>query len=369
VRYLTLDDARAAALGGLIYGAGGGGYEDGLRLADIVFGLGRPRLAELSDFDDDDIAVVSSGVGAPGAEDREELADKLRAFDLLRTALRSAPGRRGEVVGTIVGHPGAHTPGSWAHSAIDPTVAVLDCATNGRGHPSVKMGGLGLASRPEVTVTHAAVGLRDDDHARLEMVVSGPLADTSDIVRRASEAAGGSIAACRGPFPIGFLKGAGAVGAISATISLGQALLDVAGGSAQDTIDAILGTLGGTVVMDGRVTGNTVGPRGAYDIGTVTVSGNGKEAVLTVANEFVALDVGGERSGSFPDLIMALSVTDGMPPAALDLKDGDDVVIAVVDSSRIPLGAGVWDPAAYTGVEGLTGTELGTYALAKKPDQ
>ena len=33
----------------------------------------------------------------------------------------------------------------------------VDLASNGRGHPTVKMGGMGLASRPDLAITQVAV--------------------------------------------------------------------------------------------------------------------------------------------------------------------------------------------------------------------
>lgn len=371
MRTLTVDDARAAALGGLVFGAGGGGLEAGLRAAETVFSLGRPTLASLDELDPDDQVIVSTGVGAPGSRPRSVYArDKFRAMELLRRHIRESsdfgPDIDAKIVGTIVGHPGAGMAASWMHAVLDPRTFVVDCATNGRGHPSVKMGGMGLAARPDVTIAQAAVGGLAADSGRIELTVSGPLASTSDIVRKASDGLGGSILACRGPFSVEFLRTAGAVGAVSVSIRLGEAMFSAQGKGGDAMISAVVDTLGGRIAATGEVTQNTVSLAGAYDVGHITIKESSHEVGLAVCNEYMALDIDGQRAATFPDLIVLLDVGDGMPVGATPAKPGDRVAVIVVESSNIPVGAGVWDPDAYTGVEKLTGTSLASYALTSE---
>lgn len=368
MRELTLQDARAATMGGLVFGAGGGGLEAGLHMAASVLALGRPRLATLDELDDDDQAFVSTGVGAPGGHKQNVFPrDKLRAFELWQRAVASSRTHAHagpKIAGLIIGHPGAGMAGSWLHAALDPNVLVLDCATNGRGHPSVKMGGMGLASRADVSVVQAAVGGVDDEYGRLEVVTEGSLTATSDVLRRAAAALGGSILACRGPFSVGFLRQAAAVGSISASIHLGEAMLAAEGRGGDAMIEAIITTLGGTVAADGEVRGNTVALKGAYDVGEIRIAGDPDEVVLAICNEFMAVEIDGNRVATFPDLIVTLSKKDGMPTAAAEMRTGDPVAVVVVDRGKIALGAGVWDPQAYAGVEALLGTKLADYAIA-----
>lgn len=378
MRELTLEDARAAVLGGLVFGAGGGGLDAGLRAAESVFALGRPRLATLDELADDDQVFVSTGVGAPGAHvdgaaQNVFPRDKLHALELWRRGVahsRNHAHLATRVVGLIVGHPGAGMVGSWLPAAVDPNIVVVDCATNGRGHPSVKMGGMGLASRPEVSVVQGAAGGIDDARGRLEVVIEGTLAASSDVIRRASAALGGSISACRGPFSVGFLRHAGAVGSISASLRLGAAMISAEGQGADRMVAAVTDTLGATVAVEGSVASNTVALRGAYDVGAIRIENrDGSVATLAICNEFMALDIDGQRFATFPDLIVVLSQKDGMPVPAATMRDGDPVVVVVADCSTIPVGAGVWDPDAYTGVEGLLGVNLTEYALRNAPTQ
>jgi hypothetical protein len=367
MRNLTVEDGRAAAMGGLVFGAGGGGLAAGLSAAETVISIGRPRLASLDEFDDDDQAFVSTGVGAPGNHKRNVFPrDKLRCFELLRDAIAASPAygpTDSNLVGMIIGHPGAGMASSWLHGAVEPRIAVLDCATNGRGHPSVKMGGMGLASDPNSYLTQAGVGGVGDEGVRLEVVLHGPLSETSDVMRGASAVLGGSIAACRGPFSIGFLKKSGAVGAVSASIRLGHAMLAAQGKSGATMISTIAETLGGEVAVSGVVKENTSELRGAYDVGRILVDGGSGIADLAICNEYMALDIDGERLATFPDLIVTLSEDDGMPTSAALTKPGDRIAVVVVDRTKIPLGAGVFDPNAYPGVERLLEKDLASYAL------
>jgi DUF917 family protein len=367
IRELTVEDARAAAYGGLVFGAGGGGLESSLRAVESIFDLGRPMLATLDEFDDDDLSFVSSGTGAPGHHENTYPRDKLRCYELLRDQIRASGrfgGTRANLVGFITGHPVAGMAEAWLHAVVEPNLFVLDCATNGRGHPSVKMGGMGLASDPLSDVFQAAVGGVGDHGRRLEVVVSGPLAETSDVVRGAAVVLGGSIAACRGPFTIGFLRRSGAIGAISASINLGYAMLQAKGKGAQTMIDAVVCQLEGKVVTSGTVRENSVELRGAYNVGRILVEGPNETVDLSICNEFMALEIDGERVSTFPDLIVTLSLDDGMPTSAARTAPGEEVAVVVVDRSKISIGAGVNDPLAYPGVEALIGKDLATYAVA-----
>src|SRR5947209_7915295 len=125
-----MDAARAAALGGLVFGAGGGGLERGLRAAEAVFQVGQPALATLDELADDDQIIVTTGVGAP--DPTKQLVwpkDSLRTVELVMEAWERLPGG-GRIVGIMASHPGAFTPGSWLPAAVNPNLLVVDCATN-----------------------------------------------------------------------------------------------------------------------------------------------------------------------------------------------------------------------------------------------
>ena len=68
MRELTFEDARAASMGGLVFGAGGGGLQRGLEAARTVFQVGTPVLVGLDELEGDDQVMIMTGVGAPGTQ-------------------------------------------------------------------------------------------------------------------------------------------------------------------------------------------------------------------------------------------------------------------------------------------------------------
>ena len=198
MRELTFDDARAACMGGLVFGAGGGGLERGLEAARTVFQVGTPVLVGLDELEGDDQVMIMTGVGAPGTQ--QQLVwprDGLRALELACEAWEG----HGALVGTMTAHPGAFMAGTWLANALDPHLAVIDCNANGRGHPTVAMGGMGLAGRTDINVVQAAVGGVEDHRGHIEIVARGPVGVVSDILHHASAATGGVLLASRGPVP------------------------------------------------------------------------------------------------------------------------------------------------------------------------
>lgn len=366
MRQLDVDAARAAAMGGLVFGAGGGGLEGGLKAAAAVFQLGRPVLATLDELADDDQIIVTTGVGAPGQT--KQLVwpkDSLRAIDLLMEAYAGAPSKGGgRIVGTMQSHPGAFTPASWLAAAVNPDLLVVDCATNGRGHPTVHMGGMGLAGRKDVRVLQAAVGGVEEEEGHFEIVARGPLGAIASVLHHASSEAGGSLAACRGPFSVAFCREAAAVGAVGACIRLGEAMLAAEGKGAETMIDAIVNTLGGRELGRGCLAQHRLERKGNWAVGRLVVDGGGAPLDVDVCNEYMVVDRDGERLATFPDLIVTLSPRDGMPSAAARMEVGEEVVVVAVPRSKIPLGAGVRDASVYGEVEQMIGKDLVSYALA-----
>ena len=357
---LDLESARAAVMGGLLLGAGGGGFEEGWSAARDVFDLGRPRLASLDELEEEAGVAISTSVGAPSAtRSASGLANRIRALELLVAAVSppAAPIRA-----TMASHPGAWIAETWVHAAVNPTLVVADAAANGRGHPTVKMGGLGLAGRLDVTVHQAAAG-GDDAKGHLEVVARGPTQLTANVLRSAAVEAGGLIAACRGPFSVGFCREAAAIGAISVSITLGRAMLEAQGKGAQAIADAVLGTLGGRVLAEGVVREHESRLVGGFDVGQLSLDTPEGGLEIGICNEFLSADVAGVRVATFPDLIVLLSSGDGMPVAAARLEVGSRVMVLVVDKDRLPLGAGVRDPSVYPEVERMMGRELARYAL------
>ena len=369
MRTLDLDAARAATLGGLVFGAGGGGLERGLRAAEAVFQLGRPVLATLDELEDGDGIVVTTGVGAPG-QTRQLVwpRDSLRAVELVMEAWKASPDSgNGRIVGIMTAHPGAFMPGTWLAAALKPDLLVVDCAANGRGHPTVHMGGMGLAGRTDVQVIQAGVGGVAEQDGHIELVARGPLGAVASVLHHASSRVGGSLAACRGPFSAAFCREAAAPGAVSACIRLGEAMLAAEGKGAEAMSEAIVGTLGGRELGRGRLVRHELAQWGNWEVGRLYVDTGREQLEVSICNEYMAVERGGERVATFPDLIVTLSPRGGMPSAAARLEVGDEVVVIAVPAAKITLGAGVRDATVYGEVEQMLGQDLVAYALAGQP--
>jgi DUF917 family protein len=349
MRELSFEDARAASLGGLVFGAGGGGLERGLEAARAVFQVGTPVLVSLDELEGDDQVMIMTGVGAPGTQRRLTWPrDGLRALELACEAWEG----HGAIVGTMTAHPGAFMAGTWLANALDPHLAVVDCNANGRGHPTVAMGGMGLASRTDISVVQAAVGGAEDHHGHVEIVARGPIGIVSSVLHHASAEAGGSLLASRGPFPVDFLREYGAVGAVSACLRLGEAMIAAEGSGGAAIVTAIRDALGG------RELG-----RGNWDVGTLEID-SGSRLVIHVCNEYMAAEIDGERVATYPDLIVTLAESDGMPTPAAHREAGERIVVLAVPRDRIPLGAGVREASVYRDPERLLGIELVAHAGA-----
>lgn len=357
---LDLDAARAAVWGGLVLGAGGGGLEEGLASAEAVLRLGRPRLASLEELDARAGLVISTSVGAPGADrGLVQPSHRVRAMASLRSSL---PPGEPPVVGTMSSHPGAWIAETWVHAALDSRLVVADAAANGRGHPTVEMGGLGLAGRADVLVTQAAVGGATTGPT-LEVVASGPTNQVASVVRAAAVEVGGLIAACRGVYSVGFCREAAAGGAVSLSIAVGRSVLDALGRGPDAMVEALGRALGATVLAEGRVRRHTTDQRGGFDVGTLVVEGPGAPTEVAICNEFLTAERAGERLASFPDLVVVLDGDDGRPVPARGSEPGTPVVVLAAGRERIPLGAGVRDRSVYRQVEDMVGRPLADYAF------
>ena len=86
--------------------------------------------------------------------------------------------------------------------------------------------------------------------------------------------------------------------------------------------------------------------------------------MIHVCNEDMAADIDGERVATYPDLIVTLAESDGMPTPAAHREPGERIVVLAVPRDKIPLGGGVREASVYQDPERLLGIELVTHAGA-----
>ena len=234
----------------------------------------------------------------------------------------------------------------------------IDAASNGRGHPTVKMGGMGLASRLDLSITQIASSGSKAENSEFAIVAEGDIVRTSNVMRQAAVINGGLIYAARGPLTACFIRENGAAGAITFQLDLGRAMLAASGA---DRIRATVEFLGGKLLVDGEVTANNVAYGGGFDLGQMTVRGKNGEAVLGVYNEFMTADLAGKRVATFPDMIGTLDPQTGEVVSISESKPGSRVAVIVAHRSKFPVGKGALDPAVFPEVEKAMGVDMQSY--------
>lgn len=342
------------AIGGAVLGGGGGGgYEDGVELGRLAVDYGRPKLVPLSTVDDDDLIVTMSGVGAPAAEDKQvKPVDYVHAFRMIREHVEATGREVGAVIASEMG-------GFNGLSAVIPAavedVPMVNAACDGRAHPTVSMGSLGIASTD--LTTQSAVGGDPDGPKRVELRVTASLETASKTVRECADTAGGWVAIARNPVTPSRIEEAAAVGVCDQALAIGEVVRT--GDDGTSVAERIADLLDGEVFLRGTVESVTLDTGGGFDIGTVQIG----EVELTFWNEYMTLETDGERVATFPDLITTLDADTGMPVTTAQLAEGRELILVVAPSDALSLGAGLSDPALYEPVEKAIGRSVVDYVF------
>jgi hypothetical protein len=352
-RTLTTDDIEAGLIGGLFLSAGGSGrnaVDKNRGLARMALDYGGVRLVGLDELDPHALVITATAVGAPGfANWAIKPRDSINAARRLLKQLDQPP------VGVICGHvPGFN---AWLVAAAL-GIDYVDAASNGRGHPTVKMGGMGLASRLDLSITQVGISGSKVENSEFAVVAEGDIVRTSNVMRQAAVANGGLIYAARGPLTAGFITENGASGAITFQLELGRAML-VAKGA--DRVRATVDFLGGELLVEGEVVENTVTYGGGFDLGRMVVRGPNGDATLGVYNEFMTADIGGKRVATFPDMIGTLDPVTGDVVSISESKPGSRVAVIIAHRSKFPVGKGALDPAVFPEVEQVMGVDMRSY--------
>jgi uncharacterized protein len=361
MRLLTASDVEAACLGGGVFACGGGGWLDhGLQNGHLAVTLGRPKLADITEVPQDGLIVTISAIGAPMSNDFEMWPkDYLKAFELVRDAAEAM--YKLPVVGVMNAQNGySSSVNCWLPaSAFD--LPVVDAAGDIRAHPTIKLGALGYADDPHFQTVQAVVGGKRALGAYLEVVAKGNLFRTATILRTASVQSGGFIASARLPLPVKVVKERAALGAISWAINLGETMQKAQPKGAEAVIQTIVKTTKGSVAVAGEISDMSLRTEGGFDHARYKLKTNKGEATLYLMNEFMALDLGKKRLGTFPDTISVLSNETGLPLKSGDIKEGLNVSVLHVPYKRLPVSKGVLDKACYPELENTMGIPVTRY--------
>jgi DUF917 family protein len=345
---------RAAAYGGALLGGGGGGsISEGLQLGQLAMEVGRPRLVDLDELDDEAILVTVSAVGAPAATDQYlEPIHYVQALQMLIEHLDEP------VAGLITNENGGlATLNGWFQSAVT-GIPVVDAPCNGRAHPTGAMGSMGLDGVDGYVSRQAAVGGDPSAHRHVRLYVEGSLDSVARLVRQTAVEAGGLVAVSRNPVTVAYAREKAASGALRQAIEIGRALLAV--GSPLDAAQVACDLLGGEVVCQASVQQVTLQTKGGFDVGQIDLQG-GYE--LTFWNEYMTLEREGQRLATFPDLMATLSADEIRPLTSAEIKDGQEVLLIRVPKEQLRLGAGMRRPELFQIAEEAVGKEMIRYVF------
>jgi DUF917 family protein len=356
---LTENLAEAAVLGGAVLGGGGGGsMQDGIEAARLAVRLGDLKLVPLETLADGEILLTVSAVGAPAAKQRYvRPAYYLRAVELFRQRFGLQPG------GLITNECGGNaTVNGWLQSAAF-GIPLVDAPCNGRAHPTGIMGAIGLHQDKSYVSQQIAVGGNPATGRYLELAVSGSMETVAGLVRNAAVQSGGLVTVARNPVSVAYAKQNAASGAVRQCIELGAAMLAVRKAAPGMTGEAAAEFLQGEIIVKGRVSRVTIETRGGFDVGLVVVEGEQGQAELAFWNEYMTLEIDGQRLATFPDLLAMLDAKTGIPISTAEVQEGADVVILQVPKEKLILGAGMRDPELLRVAEQAVGKQLIPYAF------
>jgi len=345
---MEIEDVKSLALGGAILGGGGGGWMgDGERDGLLALEIGEVPLLDPREAFGGMLVAVSAALGAPTRRGNTRPRHFIRSAELLREA--------GVKFDALIAaeNGGYNSFGGWIQAAAL-GLPVVDAPADGRAHPTAMMGGMGL-QREQGYVSVKAVACEG-----VEVVARGSLVKTSSVARMIAQDVGALVAMTRDPVTVAYTLEHGAPYAISKAIELGRRVREAFKGGADRGPKAALEFLGGMLVCHGVVKEKSQEVRGGFDVGTLLIEGDTIEYEITYVNEYMTLEEGGRRLGTFPDLICTFDV-EGRPVTSAAMDEGDGVYVTLTGRDRIPIGDGNRYPEVYKPIEEALGRPMVSY--------
>lgn len=354
---IQYEDTKALLYGSLILGCGGGGgLSSGQFAIDKAFEMGQPTMVKLDSLEgqDDAVIITTSAVGAPAATEQFVTADDYnRVVELIDEKID------GNVYAFLTNELGA---GSTFNAFIQSATTgkpMLDAACNGRAHPLGTQGSMGLSETPEYRTIQTAVGGNPATHKYIELTTEGTVASTSRLVREAADQAGGLVVVARNPVDLAFVRGNAAIGALTMAKELGDAYLS--GKDVTEQLTNVVDLLEGKIEVAGPIEELELITVGGLDKGSFVIQAGQNTYKMHICNEYMALDMNGERLVTFPDLLMTFDSQTGVPVTSAELTQGQEITILSAPKENLLLGAGMFDESGYEAIEQLIDIELVKY--------
>lgn len=354
---ITMLEIAKLSQGSMILGCGGGGdFDEGYNTALKAIESGEVELISLEELEtrgEDGVIVTISGVGSPASEEAYYSTD---VYPVILNALQEKIGKK--IIGFIACEIGASSTFEPFIPAAIMGVPVIDAPCDGRAHPLGLMGALGLEKKGE-PVWQSAAGGKKESGKYLEMTVSASVETASNLVRNAASAAGGAVAVARNPVTLEWLKESGAKGAYQQTMQLGT--LWNSDEPVHIKSQKLAEALGGEIVCAGEVTDFELNTDNALDRGSFKIKGNGKTCEMHFFNEYMTLDVDGQRYSTFPDVMITIDAASGVPLSTAAIENGKEVILITSSHNNVVLGRGLRYRAAYERVQEIIGVNMVDY--------
>ncbi|MDY3868134.1 MAG: DUF917 family protein [Pyramidobacter sp.] len=354
---LTQEHVEAALVGGSFLGGGGGGsMAKGRILGEAALAAGPVELVSLDEIDSESVLLTCSAVGAPAAKASMVKPEAtVRVIELIKELGVPTP------AGLITNeNGGGSTFNGWLPAAMS-GLPIIDAPCNGRAHPTGTMGSMALHRDKKFISCQAAAGGNPDAGRYLEASFRGPMESVAALVRQCAVQAGGLVAVARNPVRAQYVQKFAAPGGIRLAIETGMRMRSAIARGAEAVAQAAVDFLGGSIIAQGTVDSLELTTEGGFDHGIIMAGG----CELTFWNEYMTLERDGTRLGTFPDLIMTLDGTTGMPVTTAGLHPGQHVIVTLVPARNIPLGAGMFCRELLSPIEDIVRKSILPYAELK----
>jgi DUF917 family protein len=339
--YLREEDLPAFAAGCAVLGTGGGGAVDTgfLTAVKAIQQHGPLEVRSINSFDDDDIIVPLSGVGAPTVSNEMVSSDDDAV--LIGQEVERLMGRKpAAVMSSEIGGSNGISAVPWAASL---GVPLVDADGMGRAFPEVQMVSMNVAGLEvnyivlcdvvgNVSTLRPVDGPWSERLARALCVASGSGVLMADYILNAAQARGAVIE-----------------GSVSHALRIGRCVQDAA-----DPVAALIDLLGAARLITGKIIDIERHTGGGFVRGSVVVEGLGGDrdrmVRLEVQNENLIALEDGQVLASVPDLITVVDSQTATAISTETLRYGQRVTILSWPCHplwRTPRGLEIAGPRAF----------------------
>ena len=351
---LTRENGKQMLLGGWFLGGGGGGLpQGGEEILDLVLKTGPVRFISLEELKEDDLLVTASLVGSPASPD-SCVAE--HHYQQVYDSFCKADDR--PIAAFVTNENGGHSiTNGWMLAALTGR-PMVDAACNGRAHPTGVMGAMGLHALEGYRALQTAAGGKGS--REISLTVEGTVEQTSAAVRHAATLAGGYVTVLRNPATVEYFRENAAVGCISQAMEIGR-IWQENGDTPDHLLAALEEHLECRVLGCGTVRRITLKIEGGFDVGLAEVETADGLITVDFMNEYMTAEQDDKRLATFPDLVTLVDTDTCQPVCSAQLKQGQNVAVVCVPSSRLKLGRGMYLPELFVPCEKAIGKPMIPY--------